>query len=115
MYMMRQLKENSSNVTMDDFIKSLDSSSPDSVPGDVLKALWWNKKGDWDFAHSIAQAIPTALGSAIHAYLHREEGADWNADHWYSHAGRKRFSGSLEEEWRALVEEALQFYRQDLP
>jgi len=44
----------------------------------------------------------------VHAYLHREEGVLWNADYWYSRAGRKRPDISLEEEWRLLVAEMLQ-------
>lgn len=58
-------------------------------------------------AHSIAQEIHTVQGSAIHAYLHREEGVLWNADYWYSRAGRRRPSLSLEEEWDQLVTEAI--------
>ncbi|WP_319477825.1 hypothetical protein [Marispirochaeta aestuarii] len=102
-------------MTFNEFLASLEASSPDCVPDQVLKALWWDKKGDWDFAHSIAQSTPTVLGSAVHAYLHRREGEEWNARYWYSHAGRPLFAGSLDEEWRALVEEALEFYRQDIP
>jgi hypothetical protein len=46
-------------------------------------------------------------GSAVHAYLHREEGVLWNADYWYSRAGRERPDIPLEKEWRLLVEEML--------
>ncbi len=102
-------------MTLKDFHASLEDSSPSSEMDQVLQALWWDKKDDWDFAHSIAQSIPTPQGSAVHAYLHRKEGVLWNADYWYEHAGRKRFAGSLEEEWEVLLEEALEFYRQDLP
>ncbi|MGW8324186.1 MAG: hypothetical protein ACWGNI_00690 [Desulfobacterales bacterium] len=59
-------------------------------------------------AHSIAQKIPTVQGSAVHAYLHREEGVLWNADYWYSRSGRKRPSITLDEEWKSLVEEMLE-------
>jgi hypothetical protein len=37
--------------------------------------------------------------------LHREEGVMWNADYWYSRAGRQRPAISLEEEWQQLVTE----------
>lgn len=100
---------------LEEFLASLDGDAPDPDLDEVLKALWWDKQGDWDFAHSIAQHIPTVLGSAVHAYLHREEGVLWNADYWYAHAGRSRPDSSLEDEWRALAEEACNFYRQDLP
>jgi hypothetical protein len=102
-------------MTVEQFLESLEESAPDPALDEVLKALWWDRKGDWDFAHSIAQSIPTVLGSAVHAYLHREEGVIWNADYWYSHAGRSRPDIPLDEEWRSLLEESLEFYRQDLP
>ena len=41
---------------------------------------------------------------AVDAYLHRKEGADWNADYWYSRAGRTFHRRTLEAEWEALVE-----------
>jgi hypothetical protein len=46
-------------------------------------------------------------GSAVHAYLHREEGVLWNADYWYTRAGRKRPDIPLDGEWQQLVEEML--------
>ena len=86
-------------------VETLDQPPVELV--DTLKSLWWDKKGDWDRAHTIAQAIPTVQGSAVHAYLHREEGVLWNADYWYRRAGRPRPAIALEEEWRELVEEIL--------
>jgi hypothetical protein len=49
----------------------------------------------------------TTQGSAVHAYLHREEGVLWNADYWYARAGRLRPGIPLEAEWEQLVEEML--------
>ncbi len=83
-----------------------DDHPPAGLP-ETLESLWWDKKGDWDRAHAIAQAIPTLQGSAVHAYLHREEGVHWNADYWYRRAGRQRPAISLEDEWQALVDEIL--------
>jgi hypothetical protein len=94
-------------MKFDKFINSLEDFKPPPLP-EVLTSLWWDKKGDWDTAHALAQNIPSAQGSAVHAYLHREEGVLWNADYWYSRAGRKRPDISLEEEWRLLVAEMLQ-------
>lgn len=79
---------------------------PDRMPR-TLASLWWDKKGNWDKAHAIAQDISTVQGSAVHAYLHREEGVLWNADHWYRRAGRQRPEIPLEQEWEALVREML--------
>ena len=94
-------------MTFEDFIKSIEKKEPSPEFSETLASLWWDKKGDWDTAHSIAQEIPTVQGSAVHAYLHREEGVLWNADYWYSRAGRVRPDVPLEKEWHSLVEEML--------
>ena len=94
-------------MNIDEFIKSVDEKSPPAGLPETLKSLWWDRKGDWDRAHSIAQDIPSLPGSAVHAYLHREEGVIWNADYWYNRAGRARPDIPLEAEWQALVAEML--------
>ncbi len=94
-------------MTYEEFVRSIDAAAPPPGLSDTLKALWWDRKGDWDTAHGIAQTVPTVQGSAVHAYLHREEGVLWNADYWYERAGRKRPAVPLEEEWRLLVGEML--------
>ena len=95
-------------MNFDEFLTSIDYDRPPLQLSETLTSLWWDKKGDWNVAHSIAQKIPTVEGSAVHAYLHREEGVLWNADYWYSRAGRKRPSIPLEEEWKSLVKEMLE-------
>jgi hypothetical protein len=94
-------------MTFEEYIASIDSAQPASELSDTLTSLWWDKKGDWDHAHAIAQEIPTTQGSAVHAYLHREEGVMWNADYWYARADRMRPDIPLETEWEQLVEEML--------
>ena len=94
-------------MTLEEFNASLNDPRPPSGYADTLKSLWWDKKGNWDRAHAIAQTIPTVQGSAVHAYLHREEGVQWNADYWYARAGRNRPDVSLSEEWSMLVEEMI--------
>ena len=94
-------------MNFEEYLKSIDNDSPSSQLSETLTSLWWDKKGNWDTAHTIAQNIPTKEGSAVHAYLHREEGVLWNADYWYSRAGRKRPNIPLLEEWKLLVEEML--------
>ena len=95
-------------MNLEAFVQSVASETgPPAGLAETLRALWWDRKGDWDRAHTIAQAIPTVQGSAVHAYLHREEGVLWNADYWYQRAGRQRPEISLEEEWQALVVEML--------
>jgi hypothetical protein len=94
-------------MTYDQFIESVASDRPPGDLSETLTSLWWDRKGDWDKAHSIAQEIATVQGSAVHAYLHREEGVLWNADYWYRRASRQRPDTPLEVEWGALVEEML--------
>jgi hypothetical protein len=69
-----------------------------------LAALWWDAKGDWEQAHSLVDELETPEGMAVHAYLHRKEGAASNAEYWYRRAGRRFHRAGLDEEWQALVE-----------
>jgi len=94
-------------MSFTDFMQSLADHAPPANLPETLVSLWWDRKGDWDRAHATAQQIPTVQGSAVHAYLHREEGVLWNADYWYARAGRQRPDIPLEDEWRQLVEEIL--------
>ena len=95
-------------MTLDDFMAHIGTHDrPQPGLPHTLAALWWDRKGDWDRAHAIAQTIPTVQGSAVHAYLHREEGVLWNADYWYRRAGRPRPAIPLTDEWTALVQEML--------
>jgi hypothetical protein len=76
------------------------------LPGNLdtyLQSLWYEGKGDWEKAHTLIQDIEDKKAAWIHAYLHRKEGDDWNADYWYNQAGRKRPAISLEEEWEVIV------------
>jgi len=66
------------------------------------KALECDNLGDWKKAHDLIQDLPTKEAAWIHAYLHRKEGDDGNAGYWYRRAGKDFFSGSLDEEWKAL-------------
>ncbi|MFS4417151.1 hypothetical protein [Maribacter sp. 2307ULW6-5] len=73
----------------------------------ALKVMWHDVKGDWESAHNIAQDMYTALGSLLHAYLHRQEGDEFNAGYWYRRAGRDFPKMSLEEERWELVNSLL--------
>ena len=69
-----------------------------------VEALWWDAKGDWARAHALVDDLETPEGMAVHAYLHRKEGEDWNAEYWYKLAGRRFRRERLEDEWAALVD-----------
>jgi hypothetical protein len=95
-------------MIFEEFVNSTSDAAPPDKLSDTLTSLWWDKKGDWDKAHFIAQNIATTQGSAVNAYLHREEGVLWNADYWYGRAGRFSPDISVEEEWQHVVEEMLE-------
>jgi hypothetical protein len=88
----------------DEFRASVTGAEPPSGLAAPLAALWWDAKGDWARAHGLVDELESADGMAVHAYLHRKEGAASNADYWYRRAGRKFHRDTLEEEWAALVE-----------
>lgn len=69
-----------------------------------LTALWWDARGDWAKAHGLVDELETKEGMAVHAYLHRKEGAASNAEYWYTRAGRNFQRPTLEAEWEALLE-----------
>lgn len=87
-----------------DFRDSLKQQFPPSGLAAPLAALWWDAKGDWAQAHGLVDELETKEGMAVHAYLHRKEGAASNADYWYSRAGRNFHRPTLEAEWEALVQ-----------
>jgi hypothetical protein len=90
-------------MTLEEFRASLTLAEPPQGLPAPLAALWWDAKGDWARAHGMVDVLETGEGMAVHAYLHRKEGAASNADYWYSRAGRDFLRPSLEAEWEALV------------
>ena len=91
-------------MTPEKFKSSVAEAAPPHESPAPLAALWWDAKGDWAHAHGLVDELETAEGMAVHAYLHRKEGAASNADYWYSRAGRSFQRPTLEAEWAALVE-----------
>jgi hypothetical protein len=90
-------------MTYDEFIGSLSSEQPPKKIPDILLALWYDGKNDWEGSHNIAQEIEDKNGSWVHAYLHRKEGDLSNARYWYSRAGKSEPDMSLKQEWESLV------------
>ena len=90
-------------MKFEEFTESLRNDSPPNNLNQLLLALWYDAKGDWESSHNIAQDLDTPDGASIHAYLHRKEGDIWNADYWYRRAGSKRQEIDLEKEWRQLA------------
>jgi hypothetical protein len=85
------------------FRKSLDAAVPPDGIGPVLRALWYEAKGDWNRAHESVQDQDGVEAAWVHAYLHRKEGDLSNAAYWYRRAGKPVARHSLEEEWTQIA------------
>lgn len=91
-------------MTLPEFNHSV--SADDQPPHHLdpaLQALWWMCRGDWERAHTVAQADGSADGAWVHAHLHRVEGDEGNARYWYARAARVPPQQSLEAERAAIV------------
>lgn len=86
------------------FRATLVGDAPAATLPPTVAALWWDAKGDWARAHALVDELETRDGMAVHAYLHRKEGAASNADYWYARAGRQFYRSEFGAEWQALVE-----------
>lgn len=89
-------------MTQKQFLDSLEEDQP-SIDNLALQALWWERKGNWEKAHDLAQDDSPGDGDWVHAYLHRVEGDEGNARYWYARSGKKVFKGPLGEEWSEMV------------
>ena len=94
-------------MKFDQFSATLADDLPPTGITLSLAALWYAGKGDWEQAHAIAQDLPTTEGAWVHAWLHRQEGDEWNAKYWYQRAGKTMPGVSLEEEWKQITKALL--------
>lgn len=101
------------SMTLSEFENTLTHASPPPDLSLILTALWYERKGDWESAHNIAQDIHTRDGSWIHGYLHRVEGDHGNASYWYHRAGKPVPQVSTADEWRRLVSAFLESEKQN--
>jgi hypothetical protein len=91
------------SMTIEEFRATLGAAAPQEGLVPLLKALWWDAKGDFDRAHEIAQEDEGQDGAWVHAYLHRKEGDQGNAGYWYRRAHQPYAQTSLDEEWRQIA------------
>jgi hypothetical protein len=92
-------------MTLSEFNNALAKNHFPQNENEILEALFHDAQGHWEAAHNIAQSqegVPEY--DRLHAYLHRKEGDDWNADYWYRRAKTVKPKVSLAEEWRDLVD-----------
>jgi hypothetical protein len=94
-------------MKFEEFKASMSEALPPKGITASLAALWYAGKGDWEQAHAIAQDVPTREGSWVHAYLHRVEGDQWNANYWYNRADRSMPALPVEQEWEEIVKALL--------
>lgn len=90
-------------MELTEFQNSLAKTSPPPGLAPEVEALWWAAKGDWARAHGLVNDLETSEAMAVHAYLHRKEGEEWNANYWYRRAGEQYRRATLEDEWAALA------------
>jgi hypothetical protein len=88
-------------MTYDELWRSLSGREPPA--GDLVRAIWLAKRGDWDGAHAVVSDREGPMAARIHAYLHRVEGDLSNARYWYGQAGVAPATDSLDEEWERLA------------
>ena len=81
-------------------LRSLTSPEALSLP---VQALWHDAHGNWEKAHELAQRSGSCDGDWVHAYLHRKEGDEGNAQYWYSRSGHSKPALSVDEEWTQLA------------
>jgi len=94
-------------MDLEKFKHSTQHTTPPEELSPVLKALWFDRKGDWEEAHELVDNKSGNTAAWVHAYLHRKEGDIWNADYWYRQANRTRPNYGLEREWEQIVKELL--------
>jgi hypothetical protein len=94
-------------MQFDAFKASLANPEPPPGLSLALQALWWDASGDWDKAHERAQERDDAAGAHVHAYLHRKEGDQSNAEYWYRRARAAPSTRTLDAEWEELVRKFL--------
>ena len=85
------------------FRDSIAKPQPPDGLSPALQALWWDAKGDWDKAHECAQARDDQAGMRMHAYLHRKQGDQSNAEYRYRRCRTAPSVVTLDEEWEELA------------
>lgn len=85
------------------FKDSITKPQPPAGLSPALQGLWWDAKGDWDKAHQRAQDRDDREGMLVHAYLHRKEGDQSNAEYWYRRCGAVPSISALDQEWEQLA------------
>ena len=94
-------------MNLQSFKESIAKSQPPDGLSFPLQALWWDAKGEWEKAHECAQERDDQPGMRVHAYLHRKEGDQSNAEYWYRRCRTPPSVLKLDEEWEQLSQSLL--------
>jgi hypothetical protein len=94
-------------MVFETFRQSIKGETPPAGITVYLLAMWYDAHGNWDQAHRMVDNLEDVTACWVHAYLHRKEGDQWNADYWYRKAGKKRPDISLTQEWESVVKALL--------
>lgn len=86
-----------------EFRETLGADTPPVGIDLCTRALWYQAKGDWHKAHTLAQEDKSENGAWVHAHLHRVEGDESNAGYWYRRANKPHSTDPLDEEWDAIA------------
>ncbi len=89
------------------FLQSVKATSPPQNISLYLLAMWYDANGNWNKAHAMVDTLDDATACWVHAYLHRKEGDNGNANYWYRRADKKMALVSLQEEWKIIVKALL--------
>lgn len=90
-------------MNLEEFKETLHSESPPENINEELKALWYDWNGNWEKAHKIVQNLPSKNAAWVHAYLHRKEGDEANANYWYRRANKEHSKLTIKNEWEEIV------------
>ena len=91
-------------MTRPEFDASLAEATPPTELGVELASLWWISNNNWQRAHDLIDALNGPDTSWVHAYLHRIEGDEANANYWYQRAGRDKPDYGLSKERNVLID-----------
>lgn len=90
-------------MTRQEFDASLAEAQPPTNFSTGLTSLWWISNNKWDVAHELIDKAPGQDSAWVHAYLHRIEGDEANANYWYARSGRDKPDCGLGKERDVLL------------
>ena len=94
-------------MNVEQFRNSLTDQEPPEALSSPLRALWFERQGDWHRAHAEVEDDASPDACTVHGFLHHLEGDAGNAGYWYRRAGVPVASGSLDAERDALLQRLL--------